>query len=257
MASPLRLISTDFDGTIHSDFDRPPVSPAFERSLAAWQARGAKWVINTGRDHSSLMEALTRARLKVKPDYLVLVEREIHVRVGERFEPLAHWNERCARDHQAIFARIRPEVPGLVSRIRKQYDANLYEDPWSPLCLLARSTVDADSITAFLEAYCQGVPGLGVMRNDVYARFYHVDYHKGSALSEIARLLQVPKSEVFAAGDHVNDLPMLRNAVAEWLLAPSNAVPDVKAAVRREGGRVSLLQHGHAVAEELDRIASQ
>jgi hypothetical protein len=91
-----------------------------------------------------------------------------------------------------------------------------------------------------------------VVRNDVYARFSHRDFNKGSALGEIGRLLQVSSDDTFAAGDHLNDLPMLSRDHARWLAAPDNAVEAVKKAVRRQNGYVSQLSHGHGVADGLE-----
>ena len=65
---PLRLISTDFDGTIFAEFENPPVPRQLQDLIAGLQARGAKWVINTGRDMSSLQEAVGRSHLTVQPD---------------------------------------------------------------------------------------------------------------------------------------------------------------------------------------------
>ena len=70
-------------------------------------------------------------------------------------------------------------------------------------------------------------------------------------MGEIAGQLQVTAAETFAAGDHLNDLPMLSRQYAHWLAAPGNAVAAVKTAVRRQNGHVSLLPHGHGVAEGL------
>ena len=105
MALPIQLISTDFDGTLHAEFENPPVPVRLERNLAALQKQGAKWIINTGRDLSSLLETLARARLSIWPDYLGLVEREIYVREGHEYHPLAEWNSSCNTAHTALFAQ--------------------------------------------------------------------------------------------------------------------------------------------------------
>src|SRR6266704_5331174 len=79
MNLPIKLISTDFDGTFFAEFENPPVPEELQRLIGQLQAAGTKWVINTGRDLSSLLETLARAHLSVSPDYLVVVEREIYV----------------------------------------------------------------------------------------------------------------------------------------------------------------------------------
>ncbi len=128
----------------------------------------------------------------------------------------------------------------------------MYEDSYSPFCLIAEDNRDADLIHEYLQAYCAQVPRLTVVRNDVYARFSHEAYSKGTALSEIARRLGVSSDHILAAGDHLNDLPMLSQKRARWLVAPSNAVELVKEAVRRQAGFVSDEPHGHGVARGLE-----
>ncbi len=251
MELPIQVISTDFDGTVFSEFEKHPVPPGLQQLLADLQARGARWVINTGRDLTSLLEAIARARLIVQPDFLVLVEREIHVREGSSFNPLQPWNTRCAADHAQLFAAIAGDIPRLAAWVRERFEAAVYADPWSPFCLVARQNSDADVIHAYLDEYCAGVPNLTVVRNDVYARFSHAAYSKGTALGEIMGRVGITPEKVFAAGDHLNDLPMLSRQWARWLGAPANAIPVVKTAVRAGGGFISTLPAGLGVEEAL------
>lgn len=249
----IRLISTDFDGTLFAEFESPPVPVRLQQLIGSLQARGARWVINTGRDMSSLMETLGRAKLDIEPDYLVLVEREIYCLEDSEYVSLEEWNSACTRAHAEVFARIRTDLPELHRWITERFRAHLYSDPYSPFCIIAGNNGDMDAIHRHLNAYCQGVPHLTVVRNDVYARFSHVDYNKGTALAEITRRLGLQHTQVFAAGDHLNDLPMLRKEYATYLGAPMNAVPEVKALLREQGGHVSERPHGHGVAEALER----
>ena len=200
---------------------------------------------------SSLLEALARARISVEPDFLVLVEKEIHIRDGVRYVSLDSWNDACARAQEELFARVRPDIPKLTDWINARFHATVYEDPYSPFCLIAGSNGDADAIHAHVEEYCRSIPNLAVVRNDVYARFSHVAYNKGTALAELAQRMGVTAAEVFAAGDHLNDLPMLSREFAHWLAAPQNAVAQVKLAVQKGDGIVSELSHGNGVAEAL------
>jgi len=77
MSLPIKIISTDFDGTFYTDFENPPVPADLQSLIGRLQQQGARWVINTGRDLSSLMESLARAHLSIRPDYTVVVEREL------------------------------------------------------------------------------------------------------------------------------------------------------------------------------------
>ena len=252
MSLPLQLISTDFDGTLHAEFETPPVPSDLQRLLDDLQRQGAKWAVNTGRDLSSVMEALARARLTIKPDFIVTVEREIYVHEDSRYEPLVDWNTECLRAHQELFRRIGPEVPRLFAWVNERFEATLYSDVWSPFCIVAGSNEDMDAIQSFVEAYCREEGDLTLVRNDVYARFSHAAFNKGTAMGEIARQLGVPRSHVLAAGDHLNDLPMLSGKLARCLVAPDNAVPQVKEAVRRQKGYVSHQPWGHGLARGLE-----
>jgi hypothetical protein len=248
MDLPIQLISTDFDGTLHAEFESPPVPPQLEELIADLQQRGARWVINTGRDLPSLMEAMARARLVIKPDFLALVEREIYVHDGAQYLPLEEWNIQCAADHSALFARVREDLPGLIRRLGDSFDASIYADAYSPLCIIGRNNRETDQMQEILESYCAQIPGLTVVRNDIYARFSHAAYNKGTVLERIARLLGVSSEQTFAAGDHLNDLPMLSHEFAAHLTAPANAIPAVKDAVRRQGGFVAEEPYGWGVA---------
>jgi HAD superfamily hydrolase (TIGR01484 family) len=252
MSLPIKLISTDFDGTLFSEFENPPVPLALQEVIRQLQEHGARWVINTGRDLSSLLESLGRARLRIKPDFLVIVEREIYVHRDSQFVESTEWNNACTEAHRQLFQRVQPDLPRLSAWVRQRFKATLYEDVYSPFCFIAEKVEDADAIYAYLSDYCKGMPELTVVRNDIYARFSHRDYNKGSALSEIARQLHVTAEETFAAGDHFNDLPMLSRNHARWLAAPANAIDAVKASIRRQNGYLSKFNSGLGVADSLE-----
>lgn len=251
MSLPIKIISTDFDGTLFAEFENPPIPPTLQKLIADLQARGVKWVINTGRDMSSLMESLARSGIEVEPDYLVLVEREIYCHQNSQYIGLERWNGECARAHAEVFARVQLDLPRIVAWINARFHARIYEDAYSPFCLIAGNNGDADVIHHYLDAYCKTVPNLAVVRNDVYARFSHINYNKGTALEQLANLLGVASREIFATGDHLNDLPMLSLKYAGFLAAPGNAIEVVKSRVREQGGYVSHQPHGEGVAEAI------
>jgi HAD superfamily hydrolase (TIGR01484 family) len=252
MQPKLKLISTDFDGTLFAEFERPPIAPAVVSLIAELQQRGAKWVINTGRDMSSLMESLARSNISIQPDYLVIVEREIHRHDGVRYIGDEKWNAACARDHAELFEKIRPEIPALMNWVNSRFRATVYNDEHSPFCLIAGNNSDADVIHARLNEIVARHPTLAVVRNDVYARFCHVEYNKGTALAELTRQLGFTAQDVFATGDHMNDLPMLQLKYARCLAAPANSVEPVKTVIRAQGGFVSSRKCGDGVAEGLE-----
>jgi HAD superfamily hydrolase (TIGR01484 family) len=256
MSLPIKLISTDFDGTLFAEFENPPIPERLVALIGDLQTRGAKWIINTGRDMSSLMESLARAQIQIQPDFLVLVEREIYRHDGVRYASVPEWNSACTSDHSTLFERVRPEVALLTEWVNSRFRATVYEDPYSPFCVIAGNNGDADLIHTQMNEFCEKFAQLTVVRNDVYARFSHVAYNKGTALAEISRRLGVKPDEIFAAGDHLNDLPMLKSEFARLLAAPHNAIAEVKEVVARQQGYVSGLSCGNGIAEGLEYYLS-
>src|SRR3954453_2103511 len=106
---PLKLISTDFDGTLHADIEDPPVPHDLQALIGDLQRQGAKWIINTGRDLSSVMEGIARARLSIRPDYLVVVEREIYLQDQSQYLSCTSWNDECHQAHAELFRKVRED----------------------------------------------------------------------------------------------------------------------------------------------------
>jgi hypothetical protein len=248
----IKIISTDFDGTLFNEFETPPIPVPLQELIARLQKQGVKWVINTGRDLPFLMHGLMRPDITIQPDYVIIVEREIHRREDSGYVGHADWNDACRRSHEELFVQVRKDLPRLLSWVDSRYNASISEDAYSPFCLTAGDNGEADAIHQYMEDYCREVPNLKVMRNSIYARFCHAAYDKGTALTETARLLKISPKHVFAAGDHLNDLPMLELRHAECLVAPANALDVVKQAVLAQNGFVSSLPNGYGVADGLN-----
>ncbi len=248
-----KLIVTDFDGTVFSEFTTPPVPFVLQNLIQIFQSEGAQWVIATGRDMSSLMEILGRAQLLIEPDWIVLVEREIYHRVNGRFLPLEPWNTKCTETHATLFSKIAHEIPTLAKQIQTNCKATIYSDAYSPLCIIGSDLEQAEIAFQLMQSFASKVPNLTVVRNDVYMRFAHADYNKGTAVQQIISTLKLHPSEVFIAGDHLNDIPMLDLKYARWIAAPANAVPAVKSTVLAQGGYVSPNPYGLGTYEALTR----
>lgn len=252
MAPIPKLLSTDFDGTLHSDYEQPAVPPTLQERLGELQSAGAIWCINTGRDLTRLMEGIARARLTVRPDYLVTVEREIYIHRNHQYVPHHEWNDRCAAAQEAVFNKVRPALPELVAWVRDRFEAEIYEDAFSPFCLIARDNDQCDTIQSQAEEFLADWPTLDFVRNDIYARLSHTAYNKGSALEEVERLTGIGPEQTLAAGDHLNDLPMLNPKYARWLVTQHNAIRQVKEHVQNHRGFVSEHPSGNGLLNGIE-----
>jgi hypothetical protein len=113
-----------------------------------------------------------------------------------------------------------------------------------------------NQITEFIERTRVRHANLNYQRNTVYLRFCHADYHKGAALGELARLLEIPRENIFASGDHHNDISMLDGKAAGMPSCPANAIQEVQDAVQNAGGYVAKKQFGAGVHEALLHFAN-
>jgi len=121
--------------------------------------------------------------------------------------------------------------------------------------VVATSEEEMDRITEFVEQVRARQPEFNYQRNTIYLRFCHADYHKGAALAELSRLINIPREEIFAAGDHHNDVSMLDGRFAAMPACPANAIDQVKDAVRSARGYVAEREFGAGVREALLHFA--
>jgi HAD superfamily hydrolase (TIGR01484 family) len=258
MHSPIRLLSIDFDGTLVSRVSEPVLDARCMELIRELQKAGAIWAINTGRSVDLLESGLADFAFPIRPDFILTTERDVFrpAQNGEKWEPFGDWNEQCARDHAELFSSANSVLAEVVDFVNRKTKARLIYDTERLEGLVAENDEEMERIIEFIEGARAGHPNLDYQRNTVYLRFCHADYHKGAALAELARLLEIPRENIFAAGDHHNDVSMLDGKVAAMPSCPANAIQEVQAAVRNAGGYVAQKDHGAGVHEALLHFAS-
>ena len=249
----IRLLSIDFDGTLVSRTSEPVLDRDCLGLIRELQEAGAVWAINTGRSVDLLESGLTDFEFPIHPDFILTTEREVFRpgANGEKWEPFGDWNERCARDHTELFSAAQSTLAEVVDFVTQKTKAQLLYHTEGIEGLRAADEQEMDRIVEFIEQARDPESKLNYQRNTIYLRFCHADYHKGAALAELARLIDVPRENIFAAGDHHNDISMLNGDVAAMPACPANAIDEVKTAVCDAGGYVAKRQHGAGVYEAL------
>lgn len=251
------LLSTDFDGTIlNHDLPAPMASGFFDWIEEERQRREVIWVINTGRDWTSLQLELESRQARFTPDWVVLVEREIH-RLGSEsgsLVSLEHWNKRCTEIHADLFTRADAAMQATRERLAVHEDLTMVHDVGSPLGLIAKDNAQADALEPDLLPMLNEFPEMQSVRNDIYFRFAHQDFHKGSCLETLLRETGLRPENCFAAGDNVNDLPMLDRQYAHYVTCPSNALPEVKEKVKNQGGFIADYPADKGIVQALNHF---
>ncbi len=254
MRRPIRLLSTDFDGTLVAHDNDPVLDPACMRLIAELQRDGALWAINTGRSVELLESGLLDFDFPVHPDFIVTSERDIFRPAnngGKHWEPFGDWNHRCARAHEELFNSAQSILADIIRFVKQNTSARVVFLGEGPEGVIAQSEDEMDRITRYIDGARVKQPDFHYQRNTIYLRFCHADYHKGAALAELSRLIEVPRENIFAAGDHHNDLSMLDGRFAAMPACPSNAIELVKDAVRSAEGYVAERGFGAGVHEAL------
>lgn len=259
MAEKIRLLSTDFDGTLvahhlNGEGNRDSVfDPPCMDLIGEMQRAGAIWAINTGRSMDLLESGLTDFDFPVRPDFILTSERDVFRpgQNGRSWEPFGDWNERVARDHAELYASARPIYAEVLEFVQRSTRARVLHDRHGPEGLIAQDEEEMARIISFIDEARAAHPKFHYQHNTVYLRFCHADYHKGAALAELSRLIEIPRENTFAAGDHHNDISMLDGRYAAFTACPANAIAEVKAAVRASGGYVAESEAGAGIYEAL------
>src|SRR6266480_3728744 len=242
MHSQIKLLSLDFDGTLVSRAGEPVLDAQCMEMIRELQDAGAIWAINTGRSVDLLESGLADFSFPIRPDFILTNERDVFRpgQDGNKWEAFGNWNERCAREHRELFSSASSVLAEVIDFVNQRTKARVLYNEEHPEGLIAN-----------IEQARARHPKFDYQRNTVYLRFCHADYHKGAALAELARLIEVPRENIFAAGDHHNDISMLDGQFAGFPACPANAISEVKDAVRAAGGYIAQNEYGAGVHEAL------
>lgn len=246
----IKLLSTDFDGTLIEHTSSRRCTEAMSEVLQHNKSQGGFWAINTGRSLWHAIEGLDEFQPPVPPDFLLTNEREIFHRTPEgRWVPEHHWNHICMERHAELFSQANELFAKIRAHAAEHPGVNLVEENDEPAGVITSDEKAMAEFVSFLDTELSVLPNFSYQRNTIYLRFSHSDYHKGSALAELTRLLSLTRADVFAAGDHFNDIPMLDGLHAAHACCPSNAIPEVREIVLRSMGHIASKRAADGVAE--------
>ncbi len=262
----IKLLSTDFDGTLVDHLGDPKVDPELFDALGSLRSQGVLWAINTGRALSHILEGLAEFRFPFDPDYILTSERHLFrprdggtggpSPAGNSWEDFGQWNAVCDRAHEILFLEAEPLMAEIRHFIERETRARFINDH-TGLGFVGCCDEEVQRILAFVDSRRIHLPDFSYQRNTVYVRFCHQDYSKGAALSELGRLLGITREEIFAAGDHLNDIPMLDGRHARWVACPVNSAEEVKEIVRVVGGHVAEGHSSTGIVEALRMLKAK
>jgi len=248
----IRLLSTDFDGTLVDHDARPAVEPSLIETLTELRRWGVLWAVNTGRDLDFILHGLREFEFPIEPDFVLTNEREVfHRNESGQWQDYGDWNRRCNEAHDLLF---RQEAL-LIDTMHRFLEESGHSEPIYEkgrfVGVVSRDDEAMDQVIGFLHESRAPESLFHYQRNTIFLRFCHVHYSKGAALGELCRLTGISAGETFAAGDHHNDLSMLDGEYARWPAAPANAIAPVRETVQAAGGYVATQRCSAGVVEAL------
>ncbi len=247
---PRALLCFDFDGTL-VDHER---DGHFDHGLATLiedlTGRGAVWAVNTGRTLFHTLDGLVSHGIPLKPDFIIAREHEIyHRNPTGRWIDFGPWNAHCRKIHDTYFKEHKKVIKASRKFLESKNLGFWVENSSDPAGVVTHDVAGMEQLCEFIDSHRADWPHLDYQRNSIYLRFTHRDFNKGSALRELGTRLGLGPESLFAGGDNLNDLSMLRADVARGLCCPSNALPQVKAQVQAEGGLVAAGTASSGMAE--------
>lgn len=257
MKMPL-LICTDFDGTLTSHEHAPLASEFFEQIEELRRHRPVIWVVNTGRNWDSLVEGIESRNMPIWPDWAIVIERHIYEIKKQKPFGLKEWNQQCDSSHNKLFK----QEEKIFKAIRDEFENDdtvefiANDEGGAPIGLFVRNEKRADEVHVFLNTWLRPEKtDLMCMRNAIWFRFSHRNFHKGSSLETLCKHLELEPRHCFAAGDHHNDIHMLDRRYAHHLTCPGNAVPAVKEhLLTQPGSYIAEKKHELGVLEALEHF---
>ncbi len=253
-AGPARwLFSFDYDGTLRSGDETPPVSREFFELMSAWREEfGVRWGINTGRSINYLMEEYN-AIAPFAPDFAVTCERYIHTAApGARLLPDLRHNALCLDEHEKIFRRYHEKLEHLFTRLQEEFSSCRWNRaPGDPHSIEAETPGVLELFMPYIHRLLAECPGLSAQRTGPYLRFCHASFNKGTSLRRIADAWGVSTERILIMGDGHNDLDAFRLFPRALQACPANSHPEILAYAEKHGVYISSRPEHRAVLDVL------
>ncbi len=246
------VLCFDFDGTLVHPQSDPVFHPGLGQMIQRLRGQGAAWVVNTGRSLSQTIEGLAQHGIYMEPDFIIAQECDIY-KPGffSRWTDFGAWNQQARRAQERFVKGHQPSLQAIRQMVETQTAARFIQGDLGELGIVGSSDAELDAICDFIHTHAQQFPDIGYHRNGIYLRFSHSGYSKGTALSELARLLGLDAASCFAAGDNFNDLSMLDPLHAHMIACPGNALDPVKRLVHSRGGFIATRCASEGMMEAL------
>ncbi len=253
-----KLIASDLDGTLLNSGG--VICKESLQHLSTLHQMGVYFAIATGRPLASTLSVLETNHLIESspfPEFLIIEEREVYVREGDRF---VSWEPHNS-EYRSLEARLIPHVRAIFSqaedelrhrgwRFREFPDEMITARSFSALLFDdAEQALRAE--TLIRDFVSQSPQPLRISRNKSELALRSPSTGKGNAIARLAQRLAFDPQDVLAMGDSGNDVSMLDGEQGFQVATVANADQPIKEVVTQNGGYIASKPRSDGVAEIL------
>jgi hydroxymethylpyrimidine pyrophosphatase-like HAD family hydrolase len=232
------LIALDFDGTSAIYEPQLAMHPAVVDVLAQLRVRGYGWVLNSDRYTDTLLEVVQQLPADRRPDAIMSAQRFIHTRNGSDYEALQPWNDSRMDLHRDLWEEITP----FFDQWQREIEADFTICDCVVNELVFAYMVPAEenkSLRRRMQDYIRPLQQAQLSGNHEWTFILHSDFSKAALLKHYCSVRGIETEKIIAVGDGFNDISMLDAGLTPQTGCPSDASPEVIAAVRAGGGYVA------------------
>lgn len=243
MSQPLKLLATDFDGTLMTLGVEQGATcrDSFQGWVEDIQQHGGIWVLCTGRDYASFRMAYPFLECPgISPDFLVTRRGRVFQFHNERYTLRPLITARVVLKRYRASRKVRALMKQVVDFIGSGVEEVVAGDANARRIRVSLSDDSAGARAAQrIRNLQQNGEYLSVSHEGPRIEVRPVPQSKGIALRELQNLLDIDTTETLAVGDGSNDLSMFNESVAQWTGCPANSVGSVIDAIVQRGGHVA------------------
>ncbi len=246
---PQYLVALDLDGTSVRYDPRLEMDPAVVDCLRKLRTKGVAWVMNSDRYTDDMVDIAGLLEPDDRPSAILSCQRFILMRDREDgYTPLSAWNKQQMLLHAELWKSISPYFSEWRSRIERTFSVvnSVINDIVFAFLVPAEQTED---LRTMLRSFIKPWPNAQLSGNHEWSFVLHTRFSKGRLLSACAEHLGIRQDMIISVGDGINDISMLNGSVTKKVGCPSNASPEVAAAVEAAGGLVAQSAAGSGTIE--------
>ena len=134
------LLCFDFDGTFIDPENTREIHPDLQTALNLAREKNAAIVINTGRSLIDATEGIYKCGMKILPDYIIALEREIYQpNRFKRWIDLGKWNAKCRKDHIKLLKKQSKFIETIRIYVEQETKARWVASQDEPAAIIAQA----------------------------------------------------------------------------------------------------------------------